>query len=65
MKYHKSFFVLFLATAALGYLAQAQPVDSPYHKPFSQKVEGWAVEFGAELKEETNALVFNLSLIHI
>lgn len=62
MKYHKSFFVLFLAIVPLGYLAQAQPADSTFPKPFTQRVEGWVVEFGIELKEETNAQVFNQSV---
>ena len=62
MKNHKSFIVLFLATVPLGYLAQAQPADSAFPKPFTQMVEGWVVAFGAELKEKTNAQIFNQSV---
>jgi hypothetical protein len=62
MKYHKSFFVLFLAIVPWAYLAQAQPADSTFPKPFTQKVEGWVVEFGIELKEQTNAQAFNQSV---
>lgn len=58
----KTFFSILLLISLLGLCAQAPQEVFRFPKPFTQKVEGWVVEFGSELKEEINAQAFNQSV---